>query len=1308
MAPSSQAVCGDKGRLLELEGGSLAAQAAVVYAILVHLTPQDQLDTITDQSAKCWSYISPGGQRQGPFEARKLLAWHSKGQLPGSFHVQHVPSRVWLPLSILARHHALLERAAGGMHADGPGATDVEYGPVHWPVVMDTDVLMSDAEVAAEIAQLRHADRFLGALDDAVTMEVDSSGAGGGADSAVLSLLLRETRPLSLPAPMDVDVDLFATSATAAPRLYLVLDTNVLLRRDGLALLHTLRQRFAAATDGPEAAAGAEAAAAGTAARISCVAVVPWTVLAELDGLKSAPIRAHLGAAAATAGGGAEEEDEEEERPVAVAARSALSLLRSALEAGDRFFRGQSLAQFRAAASHPAAAIPPGAARITPDDRILQCALHLQDGLLAKSELSGRPYCVALLSNDNALCVKAQVCRVAAASIQQLRVSIRTSSAGGGGSSGAASVAGAQTGGTDEDVSHLQAALLALAEGRQLPATAAALAGEAAAGSGSAGGASSARASQTGVASASTASVVPDAATAAPFSVRISDSGAGVIICGADAAAGTAAAAADETAAAAPTPSGGVDGELVGPYDEMPAVEDPLLHVLRSELYRLTRALAPVVRDIMVAEYEELWTGVLVKPPPWSGADLLEVLQRHMESVFAGRLGRGMARQAAPALDAMLKDFWFFERGRGRPRRELKHLERAEAFVQQVDEMLAAFGVVQPPPATPIPPALLALRPGGGTRHQGPGPAWMGSAGPGAAGMMGPGTGRSMAAPPPPPPQQAGLQPSLSGGLGGQGVNGMGLGGTGLSLVSGPGLGGGMAGGGMGGAAAFPGMGSGAPAAVHSGGPGGRGPGHTISPAAARAAAVAQSIGLSVNLPGASSGASGPSAARSPAGAAAGAATVAGGAEAVRGVMGATAQVQHILQQQQTLQQMHQQQQGLQGGGIDMKAVLMAAQAAGAGAAGGASDPALAQLLQVLVQQQQQQQQLQQGGAGGARPAGPARSNSETSRSTTSALGGAAGAAGADAALAQQMLLAQQQQQQLLLQQQQTQKQQLLQRFHSVPQPAEPGALPSSAQAEAAAMQLQMLQLQVAQQQQQQAQQQQQQQAQQQQQLAVLQQAILAQAQAQAQSQQQKQQQQALQQLSRASSTTSGAGGEGAGSAQPGLSPAASLSLGHSGSGLGGLAGSSGAVGGAPSAALQALLLESQQRQQAQLQLQLLLQQQQAHQQAPAQRAEGATAGGASALTAGLTPELMALLQQQRQQGQQQHHHHYQQQQQQLLQQQHRAFGAVPGAGLGDEDEDDHGAGDPRLRASLVAAAAAAAADRLAGKRSSTDAMCTD
>lgn len=132
-------------------------------------------------------------------------------------------------------------------------------------------------------------------------MEVDSAGAAATgaptADVGVLQQLLQETQPLSLPAPMDIDLDLAAPAATTAagpaPRLYLVLDTNVLLRRDGLELLHTLRRRFAASSSSDEAgAAGEGVGAAAAAAGISCVAVVPWTVLAELDGLKSEPIRA--------------------------------------------------------------------------------------------------------------------------------------------------------------------------------------------------------------------------------------------------------------------------------------------------------------------------------------------------------------------------------------------------------------------------------------------------------------------------------------------------------------------------------------------------------------------------------------------------------------------------------------------------------------------------------------------------------------------------------------------------------------------------------------------------------------------------------------------------------------------------------------------------------------------------------------------------------------------------------------------------------------------------------------------------------
>lgn len=195
------------------------------------------------------------------------------------------------------------------------------------------------------------------------------------------------------------------------------------------------------------------------------------------------------------------------------------------------------------------------------------------------------------------LAQQAQVCGVAAASTQQLRAATRAGSAGGGSGGADGASAGAQGAASDEGVSELQAALLALAEGRQPPVLEAGPAAEGATGPGGGGG-NSARASQSGVGSAAAASIMPDAATAAPFSVRMSDSGTGTASpAGAAAAVGAAAVGGE---AAVPSPSGAAGDELVGPYEEVPVSEDPLLYVLRAELYRLTRALAPVVRDIMV------------------------------------------------------------------------------------------------------------------------------------------------------------------------------------------------------------------------------------------------------------------------------------------------------------------------------------------------------------------------------------------------------------------------------------------------------------------------------------------------------------------------------------------------------------------------------------------------------------------------------------------------------------------------------------------------------------------------------------
>lgn len=136
-----------------------------------------------------------------------------------------------------------------------------------------------------------------------------SSGTAAPGLTPAEERLLRATDPLHLPTPMDIDATVEAamaaavTAAAAAaaaggvgvngpaldtdmllaalhrPNLYIVVDTNVLLRPDGVALLSSLRRRYA-----PR---GLLAAADGGASRpLHCVAVVPWTVVAELDGLK--------------------------------------------------------------------------------------------------------------------------------------------------------------------------------------------------------------------------------------------------------------------------------------------------------------------------------------------------------------------------------------------------------------------------------------------------------------------------------------------------------------------------------------------------------------------------------------------------------------------------------------------------------------------------------------------------------------------------------------------------------------------------------------------------------------------------------------------------------------------------------------------------------------------------------------------------------------------------------------------------------------------------------------------------------------
>lgn len=116
----------------------------------------------------------------------------------------------------------------------------------------------------------------------------------------------------------------------------------------------------------------APAPAPGGHSSLEVVAVLPWVVLAELDGLKSA---------------------EKGDGTLAAAARSALAKLRAAIGAGCAFFRGQSLAEFREAGAKHGLGLPPK--MVTPDDRILQCCLQYK----VRGVPMARPPCVMLVAD---------------------------------------------------------------------------------------------------------------------------------------------------------------------------------------------------------------------------------------------------------------------------------------------------------------------------------------------------------------------------------------------------------------------------------------------------------------------------------------------------------------------------------------------------------------------------------------------------------------------------------------------------------------------------------------------------------------------------------------------------------------------------------------------------------------------------------------------------------------------------------------------------------------------------------------------
>ncbi|GIL45983.1 hypothetical protein Vafri_3087 [Volvox africanus] len=578
---------------------------------------------------------------------------------------------------------------------------------------------------------------------------------------------------------------------------------------------------------------------------------------------------------------------------------------------------------------------------------------------------------------------------------------------------------------------------------------------------------------------------------------------------------------------------------------------------------------------------------------------MLEVLHRHLESVFSERLGNRVARPLRPVVETMVKHVRYYERGHGRPRRDANLVKVVEDFSRGVSDILRAFGEA-PPPAPPMPAALLALRVGAAP------PMTHGHVRCGGAvsGNMGRGMGRVMG---------AGLGGSVAGGDGSAVTTGMPI----TAWNDDPDV-----------HNSYPGgVATSAAPVIASRGSGGQS--RTLAPAAARAAAVAQSIGLSVKLGnpemrGGACAPPSPSTALSPAASAA-AAVAALSPVAASGTQGSVAAAGRRAGGNGTSAMSQQEHVVGLAGSADFEAKLMAA----AAEPDGAVDSQVAQLLQhVMLMMQQAQQQAQQQDLQG--------NHLQVVRAASESGHPVSALQQQQALLLQQQLLKQHQ----LQHQAEQQRQVLLQRYYSDPVPAgDPMECTNSSgatalasmksggssvhltQADVAARQLQLLQIKQQQQnvQTQSHEQMQQQQQQQQSQQATWQHMLAQRAtanaealQVQAQAQMQATSQAQVQHLSRASS----GGGSILSPAGSMVSPGASV---------------------APAPAWQTLLADAHQRQQLQQQQQQMLL---LHQAAAAAAASTEPMGGtvssestssAAVLDgggAGPTPEVLALLRQ--------------------------------------------------------------------------------
>jgi len=315
-----------------------------------------------------WAYIDPKGFIQGPYSVAKLQQWQKKGFFGASMPVIHCPTGIGVPIAMAS---ALVERMmqGGEVGVVAQGLADVHMTDASMDIVME----LHHARTTEQLAFARLADTAV-AMEgvEAVSVQLPEYSS-----AATITLTAMETE---------------TCAADSSPGVFVVVDTNVLLT--DYAVLEWLRIRRA----------GLEGSDGGGLTGSRAAVIIPWIVLCELDGLKEGKNRQ---------GGVA---GEQWTSKTAVAARDAITALNQAISKRDGFLRGQSVKDYRSAATE----FKMGAGsntRATNDDRVLQCCMHLSDREAAQD--GGRR--VLLLSNDRNLCNKAFVNGIDACSSFTLR-----------------------------------------------------------------------------------------------------------------------------------------------------------------------------------------------------------------------------------------------------------------------------------------------------------------------------------------------------------------------------------------------------------------------------------------------------------------------------------------------------------------------------------------------------------------------------------------------------------------------------------------------------------------------------------------------------------------------------------------------------------------------------------------------------------------------------------------------------------------------------------------------------------------------